>query len=126
VDDDQETVYGGHRGMLESEVETQICESAKKLGWLTYKFVSPSNAGVADRIFFRDGVTLLLEIKRANKKPTALQKKFLRDMRKQKILAYWTDNLIDAEWLLGNFATGLLNFKQLDNRWKLNDDDLKA
>ena len=37
--------------MLEKNLEAKIIKIAKKLGYLTYKFTSPSNKGVPDRIF---------------------------------------------------------------------------
>ena len=36
--------------MLEKETERRMCELIKKRGGLTYKFTSPNNPGVPDRI----------------------------------------------------------------------------
>ena len=37
--------------MSESKIEDKVVKKAKKLGFLTYKFSSPSNKGVPDRLF---------------------------------------------------------------------------
>ena len=36
--------------MLEKEIERRMCEMVKKRGGLCYKFTSPNNPGVPDRI----------------------------------------------------------------------------
>lgn len=67
---------------LESEIEKAACKAAAKAGWLVYKFVSPQKRGVPDRIFFRDGVTVLIEFKRPGGRTTRLQ-----DMQIEKLQA---------------------------------------
>jgi len=37
--------------MLERDIERKVCEMAKVAGWLAFKFVSPAQRGVPDRIF---------------------------------------------------------------------------
>lgn len=58
---------------LEKNIEAAVCAHAKATGWLVYKFVSPNQRGVPDRIFFKNGKTVLIEFKRPGGKPTALQ-----------------------------------------------------
>lgn len=59
----------------ESRIETLLREAIKKEGGRAYKFVSPGNAGVPDRIvFLPNGKIIFLELKKHGKKPTALQK----------------------------------------------------
>jgi len=60
--------------MLEKILERKVCQYAKDHGWLVYKWVSPNQRGVPDRILFKDGHTLCIEFKQLGKKPTALQK----------------------------------------------------
>ena len=38
--------------MLENELEKKLRDKVKKLGGKAYKFVSPGNAGVPDRLVF--------------------------------------------------------------------------
>jgi len=49
---------------LEKDIERKAVAAAKARGWISYKFVSPQQRGVPDRIFFREGKTVLIEFKR--------------------------------------------------------------
>lgn len=59
--------------MLERVIETKVCKYAKDLGILVYKFSSPSNRGIPDRIYFYAGRVWCIEFKRLGKKPSTLQ-----------------------------------------------------
>ena len=64
--------------MLEKDIERKFCIKVKSLGGRCDKFVSPSNAGVPDRIcWLPDGRVVLAEIKATGKtlRPLQLQKK---------------------------------------------------
>lgn len=51
--------------MLESKIEAWLNEQIKKLGGKSYKFVSPGNPGVPDRIYLSpDGQIYFVELKR--------------------------------------------------------------
>lgn len=78
---------------LEAELERKLCKWAKEQGCKTYKFTSPANRGVADQLLVGPhGDILFLELKAPGKKPTALQNKFIADIRAQKANADWADN----------------------------------
>ena len=79
--------------MLESTIEKKVSKYAQSLGWLSYKFSSPSNAGVPDHIYFRDGVTILIEYKQKGKKPRALQEYHIKKIREQNIPVYVVDSI---------------------------------
>ena len=49
--------------MSESKIEAAICRYAKAEGLTQYKFVSPNNRGVPDRIFLYRGLALFIEFK---------------------------------------------------------------
>lgn len=50
--------------MLEKEIERRMCDLVRKRGGLTYKFVSPNNPGVPDRIVITPtGVVWFVELK---------------------------------------------------------------
>lgn len=50
--------------MLEKEIERRMCEMIKKRGGLCYKFTSPNNPGVPDRIVITPaGVVWFVELK---------------------------------------------------------------
>lgn len=58
----------------ESRVEGEIREHIKKQKGLFYKFTSPGNAGVPDRIIVMQGKpTFFLEVKRPGGQPEPLQ-----------------------------------------------------
>jgi len=86
VNDDHGVMLGFRHELMselvESEIEKDACKAAAKAGWLVYKFVSPQKRGVPDRIFFREGVTVLIEFKRPGGRTTRLQ-----DMQIEKLKA---------------------------------------
>lgn len=65
-----------------------------------YKFVSPGNAGVPDRMFVGPtGRVAFLEFKQPGKKPTALQKHELAKLQRRNVSVGWVDS-----------AQGAINF----------------
>lgn len=61
--------------MLEKEIEKYLNDNIKKLGGRTYKFISPGQSGVPDRIIFLPGGKIyFIELKRVEGNPSALQK----------------------------------------------------
>ena len=59
--------------MKESQFESKLVAYAKSIGVLSYKFSSPSQRGVPDRIFIGPSGVLFLELKVGSNKPTKLQ-----------------------------------------------------
>lgn len=60
--------------MLEKEVEKFLVREVKKLGGISFKFISPGNAGVPDRIvILPSGKVLFVELKTDKGKLTKLQ-----------------------------------------------------
>ena len=88
--------------MRESEIETKVCNHAKYLGWLCYKWVSPGNRSVPDRIFFKDGKIIIIEFKAKGKKPTKLQQKTINKLQDQYIPNYVIDNVGEGIVLFNN------------------------
>jgi len=66
--------------MRESQIESKVCKFAENRGWLCYKWASPGNRGVPDRLFFRDGITLAVEFKQERQIPTVQQTFNLRKL----------------------------------------------
>lgn len=59
----------------EKAIEAYLRDEVKKLGGTAYKFVSPGNAGVPDRLVLLPGGKIeFVELKAPGKEPTALQK----------------------------------------------------
>jgi Holliday junction resolvase len=88
--------------MRESEIETKVCNHAKHLGWLCYKWVSPGNRSVPDRIFFKKGKTIIVEFKAEGKKPTKLQQKTINKLQDQGIPTYVIDDVGEGVTLFNN------------------------
>lgn len=60
--------------MLEKEIEAHLVKRMKGIGGECYKWSSPGNRGVPDRIcIFPNGVVVFVELKRPGKRPTKLQ-----------------------------------------------------
>ena len=67
--------------MKERQIESKVVKKAKELGFLTYKFSSPSNRGVPDRIFISPhGKVFFIEFKSEKGKLTKLQEKVIKDI----------------------------------------------
>ena len=66
----------------EAQIEAHLRDEIKKLGGRAYKFVSPGNIGVPDRLVLLPGGTaLFVELKAPGKTATALQQKKQADIR---------------------------------------------
>ncbi|WP_231558623.1 VRR-NUC domain-containing protein [Brevibacillus thermoruber] len=60
--------------MRERDIEKYLREQVRAAGGRAYKFVSPGNAGVPDRlVLFPGGQAVFAELKAPGKKPTVLQ-----------------------------------------------------
>ena len=69
---------------LEKYIERKVCTHARELGILVYKFQSPGNASVPDRLFVAPGnVVFWIEFKRKGEKPTKAQAIEIEKIRKQ-------------------------------------------
>ena len=81
---------------LEKDVEKRFSLNIKAANGHSWKFVSPNNRGVCDRIVLYHGRTIFVEIKRTKGKMSELQKVF-----RQKVL----DNGGEFACIYGNDAT---------------------
>jgi len=84
--------------MREKTIESKLVALCKKEGILCYKFTSPGNAGVPDRmLIFPNGLITFLELKAQGKKPTPKQTETLMRFRRQGVDATWLDNFKDVK-----------------------------
>ena len=90
--------------MLESELERKVVALCRSQQIATYKFVSPANRGVPDRIILCNGKAMFLELKQRGKKPTTLQLHEMDRLRETGCRVSWTDNFNDARILILHFA----------------------
>ena len=85
--------------MLEKNIENKLTTAVKKAGGIAPKFVSPSFAGMPDRlVLLPDGLCAFVEVKAPNKKPRPLQKARHRLLKKLGFKVYVLD---DAEQIGG-------------------------
>ena len=86
--------------MKESEVERYFVWTVLSLGGVTYKFKSPTQRGVADRIAcLPNGDTWFVELKTKGGRLAPLQKLFAADIKrlKQRYACLWSTQGVD-EW----------------------------
>lgn len=87
--------------MLEKTIEKHFVWAVERAGGKTYKFVSPSHRGVADRIAcMPNGVTWFVELKTKGGRLSELQKIFASDMAllKQNYACLWSIEHVN-EWV---------------------------
>ena len=69
--------------MLEKEIEKKLVEGVHKIGGRAYKFVSPGNDGVPDRILFGpSGRTILAELKTEDGRLSPMQRVQIKRLRR--------------------------------------------
>ena len=86
--------------MRERDVETAVCTFAKSVGVGTYKLSGPNDRGKPDRIFYKDGKAIFIELKAPGSRPTALQLKAIEKLREKGMFADWTDDpRVAAKWI---------------------------
>ena len=89
--------------MREKEVEKYLCETVGRIGGTAFKFTSPMNRGVADRVVCLPGGTVwFIEVKAPDGRLTALQERFGQRMKElgQNYAVLYTKEEVDA-WFTG-------------------------
>jgi hypothetical protein len=87
--------------MLEKQIEAYLVKRVKEIGGRAYKFTSPSNRGVSDRVVvLPNGKVWFVELKRAGGKLTPLQELFAEDMHTmgQLYACLWSKEDVDG-WI---------------------------
>ena len=78
--------------MLEKDLEKYLVKQVKKLDGLCFKFVSPGNAGVPDRIVIKDGKLIFIELKAPEKGVRALQRLQIDRLLEHEQVVYVADS----------------------------------
>lgn len=86
---------------LEKKLEKRCCDVARANGWWTRKFSSPSNRGVPDRIFLKEGVVWFVEFKVPGNTPTKLQAHEIQQITDHGGMAAWCDTVEGFKGILG-------------------------
>lgn len=71
----------------EKSIESYFTDRIKSIGGVCYKFVSPGNSGVPDRVVLYKGCVAFIELKRPGAKPRKLQRLVMRDIIDQGVPA---------------------------------------
>lgn len=95
---------------LEKVIETKVCQYAKGLGCLVYKFTSPQRRSVPDRLFITpDGVVFFIEFKRLNSKPTAAQAEEIKKMRSKGVQVFVVHTVLSGKNRIDSMLQGPSN-----------------
>lgn len=92
-------------GAPENKIERYLQDQCAKRDWLCYKFASPSNAGVPDRIVIGAGQVIFVELKRPGGKPRKLQKLVHARMRARGATVCVCDTQDSVDELLDHIAS---------------------
>ena len=79
--------------MLERDIEKAVCIYAKEKNMIPYKFTSPSNRGVCDRIILFDGYVFFIEFKKKGCLPTVLQNRHHQVLVDKGLTVYVIDDV---------------------------------
>jgi Holliday junction resolvase len=85
--------------MRESRVERTVNEYARGRGWLAFKWVSTSQRGVPDCIYFKDGECLMIEFKAPGNRATPYQNAIHRKLKEHGFHVYVVDNIDQGKLL---------------------------
>lgn len=89
--------------MLEKIVEKRLKDGVRSIGGKAYKFSSPGNNGVPDRIVLYEGKVYFVELKRPGGKQGAIQKVVEKQFNKLGFKIY----VIDTVEKVGEFIHGI-------------------
>jgi len=93
--------------MREREIEKYLVKRVKELGGMAYKFVSPGNDGVPDRLLlFPGGRIMFVELKAPGKIPTRLQQMQMEIIRSLGFDVDWASSKADVDVLLRRYGGG--------------------
>ncbi|MBO5435365.1 VRR-NUC domain-containing protein [bacterium] len=95
---------------IENAVETHLLKQSRLKNYLCYKFVSPSNNGVPDRILIGHGLVVFVETKRPKGTPRKLQEKVIEKMRQHGAHVFVINNKEKTSILLDNILPSEPNY----------------
>jgi len=85
---------------LEKAIEAAVCKYAKSRGVLCYKFVSPAQRHVPDRMFIFGGRVWFIEFKRLGEKLTLAQALEHEKMRAHGAIVHVVDDIEEGKTII--------------------------
>lgn len=99
--------------IVENDVESYLVRLCEKLHWLCYKFTSPSNAGVPDRIIIdNSGTIVFCELKRPGEKTRALQKRVIKKLCEHNAIVCICDTKEKVEAMVKDIQEGVVKSRE--------------
>lgn len=104
-----------NKNPLEKDIEKKVCDYAKSLGCLVYKFTSPARRSVPDRLIILPGGkgVFFIEFKRLGEKPTPAQETEIEKIRRQGTPVYVVDNVVFGKKVIDNMLFETTEFDPL-------------
>lgn len=87
---------------IENDIEEYLGKRAKEENGIYFKFISPGNSGVPDRILIIKGYTIFIELKAPGKTTRELQTETIKKMRKQGATVFVFDSKEQIDELFFN------------------------
>ena len=79
--------------MTEQQIEQKLVKKVKEMGGIAFKFVSPGNSGVPDRlVLIAVGKIAFVEVKRKGEKPRPIQVRMINKIRNLVFKVYVLDD----------------------------------
>ena len=79
----------------EQILQSKIKNYLRGQGWRVIKTISLSENGHPDLFCFKQGKTMVIEVKSKGKKPSELQLYRLKEWKEDGFVAFWTDDFED-------------------------------
>ena len=94
--------------MIENQVENYLIKKVSAIGGKAWKFVSPGNAGVPDRLITYNSKAFFVEVKRPGGKPRALQKATVAQIRATGMKVYCISTKAQVDELTNLMRSGII------------------
>lgn len=92
----------------EKSIEDYLRLQVKRMGGRAYKFSSPGNAGVPDRLVVLPGGKIaFVELKAPGRKPTVKQNQKMQELRHLGAVCTWTDSKEGVDQILKELQDGI-------------------
>lgn len=96
----------------ESKIEADVCAFARNQGMDVYKFTSPSNRAVPDRIYLYKGHAMFIEFKRTGKTKLDPLQVVVRDrFLAIGFIVHLCNDVEEGKLMITNFKEGVDNVK---------------